>query len=304
MGGGHRRAPAALRPNSGPFGLMEQLSRFGLPLGVVFVAAFAMTWMMLDRWSAGDLAAEGRAISQRAFDLNMRALTPGSPLACLDGTAGETVQDACERALFATPESTAGAVSYVSAQLALLAAGRQHAQVSGSSYANALTTVRRAVEADRFGIAGYLFATRPGCQAGKCDLFDLLKDPARVSANIAKGTFDSYVRAHMAEWASAGSRPVASNLVPDAGSPGVPAAAPAAKPASNLFFPSSSSIPPVNIMANEPASPQQTHEAGAVADAATRPRKQPQVASPTRQPASADAGQVRSGPLQIFPPAQ
>ena len=62
MGGGRRRAPAALRPNSGrPLGLKQQLSRFGLPLGLVFFAAFAVTWMMLDRWSARDLAAEGRA---------------------------------------------------------------------------------------------------------------------------------------------------------------------------------------------------------------------------------------------------
>ena len=301
MGGGRRRAPAALRPNSGrPLGLKQQLSRFGLPLGLVFFAAFAVTWMMLDRWSARDLAAEGRAISQRAFELNMRVLAPGSPLACLDGTAGETIQDACERALFATPELTAGAVAYVTAQLSLLAEARQHAQASGSSYANVFPTMRRAIEADRFGIAGYLFAARPGCQTGRCELFDLLKDPARVSANLAKGTFESYVRVHMADWAAAGSRPVASSSVPDTSSQGVPAAAVAGKPASNVFFPSSSSIPPVNIMTAEPVSSQQSPEASAVADATTRSRKQPQ----TRQPASADAGPARSGPLQIAPLAQ
>ena len=66
-----------------------------------------------------------------AFDLATRALAPGSALACLDTIAGETVENACEKALFASPEATAAAVSYVAAQLSLLAAGSDHPAAVG-----------------------------------------------------------------------------------------------------------------------------------------------------------------------------
>jgi hypothetical protein len=287
----------------------EQVSRIGLPVGLLLIfAPLGATWL-LDRWSARDLAAEGRAITARAFELSMRALAPGSALACLDGTVGEPIQDACEKVLFATPESAASAISYVSAQVSLLAAAKQHAQASALNYFSTVPTVRRAVEGDRFGIVGYLVSTRPGCRPDKCEIFDLLQDPARVRANVASRTFEGHVQAHVAEWASAGPRIAAGAPTSDPAAPGVAGATASAKPASGIFFPSSSSIPPVNIMAAEPASSPQTQEASA-ADAAARSRRQQQAAPPTqapptaRQPAGTDGSQARPGPLQITPPVQ
>jgi len=237
----------------------------------------------------------------------MRALAPGSALACLEATAGEMVQDSCEKALFASPEATAAAVAYVTAQLSLLAAGRKHAQASGVSYSKVLTTLRRSIEVDRFGIVAYLFAMQPGCGPNKCDLFALLQETSRVRANLAEHPFESYVKTHMAEWSAAGSRPIASNPAPAFAAAPPPVAA--AKPPSKLFFPSASSIPPVNIMTAEPAAPQQSqpqqsNETTASADPAARSRKPPQAAPQARQPPGADSGQARSTPLQITPPAQ
>src|SRR5712692_11679090 len=103
------------------------------PIAAVFIVAVTAGWV-LDHLAARDLAAERRAVDARAFELKMRALAPGSALACLEATAGEMVQDSCEKALFASPETTAAAVSYVMAQLSLLAAGRKHARASGLSY--------------------------------------------------------------------------------------------------------------------------------------------------------------------------
>jgi hypothetical protein len=270
---------------------------------VVFIAALAVAWL-LDHWAARDLAAERRAVDARAFELRLRAVTPGSALACLDATAGEMIQDACEKALFASPEATAGAVSYVRAQLALLATGRKHALASGLSYSKVLPTLRGAIEIDRFGIVAYLFAMRPGCGPKQCDLFVLLQDTSRVRANLANRTFESYVKTHMADWPSAGSRSLASNPPPDSGPPAAPVPPAAAKPPSNLFFPSASSIPSVNIMTAEPAAGQQPHETTASADAAARTRRQAPGAPQARQAPGADSGQVRSAPLQIAPPAQ
>src|ERR1700694_3175696 len=120
-----------------------------VPIAVVFIGAVTVAWVVLDHLAARDLAAERRALEARAFELKMRALTPGSALACLEATAGEMVQDSCEKALFASPEATAAAVSYVTAQISLLAAGRQHARASRLSYSKVLTTMRRTIEVDR-----------------------------------------------------------------------------------------------------------------------------------------------------------
>jgi len=294
-------------------------------IAVALILAAPVAWA-LDHLAARDLAAEERALEARAFELRMHALGSGSPLACLEATAGNIVQDACEKALFASAESTAAAVSYVAAQLSLLAAGkktaRTHGRTSYSTYPSERTALLRAIESDRFGIVAHLFAMRPGCAPERCDLFAMLEDTSRVSANLAEQPFESYVNTHMAEWSSAGSRPLVGNSAPGSFAARPPMSA--ARPSSKLFFPSASSIPSVNIMTSEPAvaqqpqaqqpqaqqpqaqqpQAQQQHETTASADPAARIRKPPPGAPPTRQPPTMESGQARSPPLQIAPPPQ
>lgn len=270
----------------------ELSSASAIPVAGVFIAAVTVAWV-LDHWAARDRAAERRAVDARAFELRMRALAPGSALACLDATAGEMIQHSCEKALFASPEATAVVLSYVTAQLSLLATARKHALASGVSYSKVLPTLRRAIEIDRFGAVAHLFAMRPGCGPKACDLFILLQDTSRVRANLADRPFESYLKSHMADWPAAGARPVARNPTPDAVT-AAPAPSAAAKLPSNLFFPSAASIPSVNIMTAEPAAGQQPPET----------RKQPQGAPQARSLPSTDGGQARSGPLQITPPSQ
>jgi hypothetical protein len=279
-------------------------------IAVAFILAAPVAWA-LDHLAARDLAAEARALEARAFELRMHALSSASPLACLEATAGKIVQDACEKAIFASAETTAAAVSYVAAQLSLLAAGRKtgrtHERTGGSSYPSELTALLRAIESDRFGIVAHLFAMRPGCAPERCDLFAMLEDTSRVGANLAEQPFESYVNTHMAEWPAAGSRPLLSNSAPGSFAARPPLAA--GRPSSKLFFPSSSSIPPVNIMTSEPAvaqqpQAQQPHETTASADPAARTRKPPPGTPPTRPPPTVESGQSRSSPLQIAPPPQ
>src|SRR5262245_42960922 len=87
----------------------------GVPLlqGAVIVAAVVAGWWALDLVERRNIAVEQRsvaleqqAIEARLLDLATRALAPGSALACLDAIAGDAVQDACEKALFASPEAT------------------------------------------------------------------------------------------------------------------------------------------------------------------------------------------------------
>jgi len=302
-----------------------------VPIAVAFIVAVTAAWV-LDHLAGRDLAAERSAIEARAFELRMHALASGSALACLEPTAGAMVQESCDRALFASPETAAAAVSYVTAQVSLLAAGRKHAQASGVNSSKLMTPLRRTIEADRFGIVAHLFAMH-GCGPGGCDLFALLQDTTRVKANLAENTFESHFKAHMAEWASAASRPVANNAAPASSAP---VAITVTKPASNAFFPSASSIPAVNIMVAEPAAPpqQQSHETTASARrtgqrqaptvelrpplgaeprqlGSAEPRQTPAAetrqtpaAAETRQPSTAETGQTRTTPLQLVPPPQ
>jgi hypothetical protein len=270
-----------------------------LALALTVILVLAGGWILgswaLSYFDARFFAAERQSLDARAFELKMRALMPGSPLSCLEPTASETVVEACEKALFASPEATAAAVSYVSAQLTLLTAARQHAKASGFGYAKLLTAIRRVIEADRFGIVAHLF-TRAGCSANQCALFALLQDSSRVKFNLGERPFEKRVEARAAEWSSAANRTLASSVDASPAPPAPP------KVPSKLFFPSSSSIPAVNIIASEPPAAQPSQQATASADAGTRNNKPAQETPSRRQPSAVDG--ARSGPLQIAPPAQ
>src|SRR6516162_9454364 len=71
------------------------------------VLGATLSWAFVDGGLLRDQDAERRGIELRAAQLNAQALAPGSPLACLDGVAGDTVEAACEKALFASPAAVA-----------------------------------------------------------------------------------------------------------------------------------------------------------------------------------------------------
>ncbi len=161
----------------------------------VVVAALAV-WAVLDVLVEGQHAAERQALSQRAELLNATALRPGSALACLSASAGEAAETACEAAVFASPQSTAAAVTYVGARLTLLADA--HAHVTGA--AKMFAAARRAIELDRFGIAAHVLARRDGCTAAQCPAFAWLGDTSVLKANMKAQVFDQYVSRHSPAW--------------------------------------------------------------------------------------------------------
>ena len=259
---------------------------------VVLMVALA-GWWAIDHFARRDILAERQALDARAFELTARAMAPGSTLACLDAMAGDVVEDACEKALFASPEAAAAAVSYVAAQLSLLASAGDHARRAGPG--SGLMQLRHALEADAFGVVAQVLAARDGCTPAQCGAFALLQDTRRISTNLAERPFEARLKQHAAAWPASGGRPVAS----------APAAAPqptaAAGPRvpNNLYFPSASSIPPVNIMTAEPAAPPPPHDTtGAAAD----PSARKPGAAPARQPPSSAAAPARSPPTPLTPP--
>ncbi len=220
-------------------------------LGAVLGAS--MTWAFLG--GSSNATSERRAFEQQAAELAGRTLAPGSPLACLDALAGESVEAACEKAIFASPASVAAATSYVAARLALLSdiavyAGRGGAAIEASM------PVRRALEADRFGFLAHVLATRDGCTSENCKTLALLRDPSQVRANLREATFNHYLERYLLVWAKAAEPAVAE--APQVQAPGPVAAQ--ANPSGprkvvNIDFPSAASIPPVNIMNPEPSGP-------------------------------------------------
>jgi len=261
---------------AGREGLIGVSARVALVLigaGSVFIA--------LAGWSKTDLATEQRALDARAQELLMRAATPGSAFGCLDALAGEVVESSCEKALFQTPEATAAALSYVSAQLSLLADVTVHARQAGSGVPVALGNLRRSIESDRFGLVARVLAVRDGCTPDACPAFALLADSGRIAINLAERSYDLHVARHATAWPASARSPVA--VVTGAGEGEAPTASAGR---AGLFFPSAASIPPVTIMNAEPPLPAET--------TGSTPPSVPKQA-PTRRPAQSGAAAPSGG---------
>jgi hypothetical protein len=224
---------------------------------LVLVAAMlsaSLTWAFLDDATARGENAERSALKLRSGQLIAQSLMPGSPLACLDKLAGDTVQAACERAVFASPASVAGALSYVAAQLALLSDMTEYAKRGGSHIDDALLPLRGALEADPFGFLAYVLVARDGCTSEHCTSFALLSDPSHVRTNIIAQTLPHYLDHYREVWAKSAEEPVAGaadTLPPDMAEND----AAKRKVSVNIDFPSAASIPPISIMNPEPKTP-------------------------------------------------
>jgi hypothetical protein len=265
---------------------------------LVLIVACA-TWSFISQSSLRDRADERRALDARAMDLTARAVMPGSSLACLDALAGETVENACEKAVFATADSAAAAVSYIAARLTLLADATAYADRHDPSYEPIVADWRRKLESDRFGLVAQVMATRDGCTGDQCEALRLLRDTSRVSANLKESAFEQNVARHASAWGTRAGTPVAATNTPVApqGAPSL-----AASSTSGPIFPSSASIPPVSIMNAEPTGAVQPVPSAAAAPAAAtsvtataepivnpptpprRPRRPPPPAAPAAEP--------------------
>jgi hypothetical protein len=271
----------------------------GLAGAVLRVAAaffaLAAVGLVLEQGALRERSAERRALDQRAADLDARAVLPGSALGCLNAVAGDAVETACEKAVFATPQSVAAAVSYVSARLALLADAVDFAR-RGGGYESALAALRLPIETDRFGIVAHVLSVRDSCTPLLCDTYVLLHDPDRVQANLREQLFARYVDRYAAEWSRA-QTPVAEAPGNTFTTASAPPAATAVPVPSKYDFPSAASIPPVSIMTAEPSAPPEAKPAPAAA-----PRRTQHAAAPLPRPRAAPArAPAPPPPPQIAP---
>ncbi len=71
-------------------------------VAIVVIAASA-GWLYIQQMDRQEHADEIRSLDERSAALLARAVAPGSALSCLDELAGEMVEAACEKAVFASP---------------------------------------------------------------------------------------------------------------------------------------------------------------------------------------------------------
>jgi hypothetical protein len=254
---------------------------------VIIVSAFALRWSQTGRWPAFERAAligvgaaftgsltwacldgvamrsERNALDMRAQLLTAQAIAAGSPLACLDSLAGDAVEGACEKAVFASPESVAAATSYVAAQFVLLTDMADYGNHEGADIARALAPLRRALEADPFGFLAHVLVARDGCTSDNCPALAVLRNPSHVRTNLIAQTLDHFIDHYREFWGKAPNVPVAAvSDTPAAEASG----AGKHKVVVNIDFPSAASIPPISIMNPEPKGPATPRAAGAPAN--------------------------------------
>jgi hypothetical protein len=265
----------------------------GLAIAAVAVlAAAAGVYAVIDRMAVDNRAAERRALLAREAELTARILAPGSPLACLDGGASETVGNACEKTVFADAATTSAALSFTAARLVLLQDVARLGEHDKGEIAAAFAMARRSIQLDRFGLAAQVLADRDGCTPERCAAFALVSEAGALKANMKARVFDQYVSRYAANW---GGRPASPEPAPQVSAPAVPPPPDVASvepaPATGhpvdpkWDFPSAASIPPVSIMNAEPPRPKvkegaEAQAAQARGESVPVPQKRPQAQAP------------------------
>jgi hypothetical protein len=203
-------------------------------------------------------------------------------LSCLDDLAGDVVLAACEKAIFASPGSTAAAASYVAAQISRLTSFGDAATAAKNTTPE-LQALRRSVEHDRYGLVAQVLQTRDHCTPTDCAVFRSLADNHQIITNMDEHLYEGLVARYAASWSAP--QPVTGSLPPSMGAlAAYPPSVPTGKP-TNADFPSAASTPPVSIMEPEPGTGTR-HGASASANAAApNPSPSPRV-SAVKKPAS------------------
>ena len=250
---------------------------------------------------AGSRGATGEARSAPVATAALPALS------CLDDLAGDTVLGFCEKAVFASAESTAAAVSYVAAQISRLTALGDAATLA-KSMTPEVQALRRSIEHDRYGLVAQVLQARDHCTPTECAAFRALTDNHQIITNMDEHLYEGFVNRYAAIW----SVPQAAGTSPGMGAlAAYPASMPTGRP-TNADFPSSNSIPPVSIMSPEPAARAAPTPATAAAPAARpspSPSQSPAPAAPVtaakkpapKRPTPAPAPAPAAQPVQISP---
>jgi hypothetical protein len=277
------------------FGLLTLITLVRAERSVANGALTVITLLAVGIAVAATIRGYGPAATRGAFGevRTAPAQTAALPaLSCLEDLAGDTVLGICEKAVFASAESTAAAVSYVAAQISRLTA-LGDAATATKSMTSDLQALRRSIEHDRYGLVAQVLQMRDHCTPTECPVFRALTDNHQIIANMDEHLYEGLVNRHATIWTA--SPPPAGAPAPGMGAlAAYPPSLPTGKP-TNADFPSSNSIPPVSIMSPEPVAREKPAPATAAAPAA-----HPSPA-PSQSPAPAASAAKKSAAKQPHP---
>jgi hypothetical protein len=230
------------------------------------------------------------------------AIAPMLPaLSCIDDLAGDTVGQACERAVFGSPESTAAAVNYAASMITRLVS-LGDAAAAQRTMSSEMQATRRAIERDRYGLMAHVLLTRERCSPNQCAAYRSLTDNHQIITNMDEHAFDNLVVRYASSWSAPQTTSATTPLAM------MPASVPTGRP-TNAEFPSSANTPAVSIMNPEPGTGTKPPATSPPArPAAAAPPPPPAAATPPpaakKQAATKRATTPPSGPTQISPAAQ
>jgi hypothetical protein len=307
---------------AGFFGLIVLITLVRAEKSVANGALTVITLLAVGIALASTLRGYGPAGARGAAENQSSQITSAislPALACIDDIAGEAVEQACEKMLFGSAESTAAAVNHMAAMVTRLVSlgDAGTAQRSMTSETQAL---RRAVEHDRYGLVAQVLLARDRCTPTECPAYRSLTDNHQIITNMDEHTYDALVARYAPSW---NAPPVATALVPPSSMMG--ASVPTGRP-TNAEFPSAANTPPVSIMTPEPGTgtgapgsrspppaadkanaaipPRPSTQSGAAPTASLAPSPPPDAAKAKKAAAKKPPAAPASAPVQISPSAQ
>lgn len=254
------------------------------------------------------------AVDDRSSQVTAAGSLPA--LACIDDIAGEAVEQACEKVLFGSAESTAAAVNHMAAMITRLTS-LGDAATAQRSMTPGMQALRRAVEHDRYGLVAQVLLARERCTPTECPAYRSLTDNHQIITNMDEHTYDVLVARYAPSW----NAPIATALAAPGSMLG--ASAPTGRP-TNAEFPSAANTPAVSIMTPEPGTgtvaprsppaaerttasvpPRPSTQMGAAPTASLAPPPPPEPAAKGKKTAAKKPPAAPAGaPVQLSPSAQ
>jgi hypothetical protein len=288
---------------AGFFGLIVMITLVRAEKSVANGALTVITLLAIGIAVAATIRGYGPANRSASSDVRSTAsVAPNLPvLSCIDDLAGEAVGAACEKLVFASPDSTAAAVSYTASLLTRLTALGDVASAKANMTTEMLA-IRHALERDRYGLVAQVLTAREGCTQTQCPAFRSLMDSRQIATNMNDRVYDLLVGRYAPSW----------NTLPPAAIPAAALAAsvPTGRP-TNAEFPSSANTPAVSIMTPEPGTgalangqrPSQPTAGGAKQPPPAATAASPPAAAMASAKKQSAAKQKAAAPTQIAPAA-
>ena len=291
---------------AGIFGLILLITLMRAERSVANGALTVITFLAVGIAVAATLRGNGPATRSAATEMrSWSAATAALPaLSCIDDLAGDVVQQACEKALFGSAESTAAAVNYMASMITRLTA-LGDASTAQRAMNSEMQALRRAVERDRYGLVAQVLSARERCTPTECPAYRSLTDNHQIITNMDEHLYDGLVARYSPSWnALPAPPPVATASTAPLGM--LPSSLPTGRP-TNAEFPSAANTPAVSIMTPEPgtgAKPPAGATAAAPAQPPARPATAPAPAAARKQAAKQRPAAAVSAPTQISPAVQ